>query len=285
MANRYFIVLTALFMITALAAALWGRPALFPTEARSTPSDMVRKQVDPPMDEAIVVYYHERRPYYVTTPNQVHGLIADRVNWVFKDAGIPFVWRKTPAKRQLEVIRDNTQDVCAVGWYKTPEREAFGNFTLPIFMDSPTMALARADNDQIRAGETLARTLSNRRLRLLRKDGYAYGKFIDDAIQQFAPREIVTTAENLSMVKMIHTHRADYFFISKEEAEDLILCSGLPAKDFQVIRFSDMPPGNNRYLICSRRIEEMTLLRLNRAIKDYRLGSMAPNPTGMAATP
>ena len=119
MANRYFIVLTGLFMIAALAAALWGRPALFPTEARSTPSDMVRKQVDPPT----------------------------------------------------------------------------------------------------------------------------------------------------------------------EEAEDLILCSGLPVKDFQVIRFSDVPPGNKRYLICSRKIEEMTLLRLNRAIKDYLLGSLAPNPTEMAATP
>jgi len=141
MANRSFIILTGLFMVAALVATLWGRPVLFPTEARSTPSDTMRKQVDPPMDGAIVVYYHERRPYYVTTPNQVHGLIADRVNWVFK-----------------------------------------------------------------------------------------------------------------------------------------------PAKDFQVIHFSDVPPGNNRYLICSRRIEEMTLLRLNRAIKDYRLGSMAPNPTVMAAT-
>lgn len=285
MTNRYSIITTGLIMLAALAAALWGRPALFPTEALSTPSDMVRKQVDPPTDEAVVVYYHERRPYYVTTPKQVHGLIADRVNWIFKDAGIPYVWRKAPAKRQLEVIRDNAQGVCAVGWYKTPEREAFGNFTLPIFMESPTMAIARADNDQIRTGETLARTLSNRRLRLLRKDGYSYGKFIDDAIRQFAPRGMVTTAENLSMVKMIHTHRADYFFISKEEAEDLILCSGLPVKDFQVIRFSDMPLGNKRYLICSRKIEEMTLLRLNRAIKDYLLGSMAPNPTGMAATP
>jgi polar amino acid transport system substrate-binding protein len=285
MANRSFIILMGLFMVAALAAALWGRPLFFPTEACSTPSDMVRTPVDPPKDEAITVYYHERRPYYVTTPNQVRGLIADRVNWVFKDVGIPYIWIKTPAKRQLEVIRDNAKDACAVGWYKTPAREAFGNFTLPIFIDSPTMAIARTDNDQIRTGETLARTLSNRRLRLLRKDGYSYGKFIDNAIQQSAPREMVTTGDNLSMVKMIHTHRADYFFISKEEAEDLILCSGLPAKDFQVIRFSDIPPGNKRYLICSRKIEEMTLLRLNRVIKDYLLSSMAPNATGMVATP
>jgi hypothetical protein len=283
MANRSFIILTGLFMGAALVATLWGRPVLFPTEARSTPPDTVENQVDPQTDETVVVYYHERRPYYVTTPNQVHGLIADRVNWVFKDAGIPFVWRKAPAKRQLEIIRNNEQRACAVGWHKTSSREAFGKFTLPIFMDSPTMAIARTDNDQIRTDQTLARTLSNRRLRLLRKDGYSYGKFIDDAIQQFTPREMVTTGENLSMVKMIHTHRAGYFFISKEEAEDLILCSGLPAKDFQVIRFSDVPLGNKRYLICSQKIEEMTLLRLNRAIKDYLLSSMASAPTGMAA--
>ena len=55
-----------------------------------------------------------------------------------------------------------------------------------------------------------------------------------------------------------------------------------PSTSFTV---SDVPPGNKRYLICSRKIEEMTLLRLNRAINDYLLGSMASNPAGMAATP
>jgi bacterioferritin len=54
------------------------------------------------------------RPYYVTTPNQVHGLIADRVNWVFKDAGIPFVWRKTPAKRHLKLF--GTTNNAPVPW-------------------------------------------------------------------------------------------------------------------------------------------------------------------------
>lgn len=229
-------------------------------------------------DGPIVLYYHERRPYYVTTPNQVHGLIADRVNWVFNDTGIPYVWRKTPAKRQLEMIRSNEQRACAVGWFKTPEREAYGHFTFPIYMDSPTMAIARADNDQIHSGGTLAQTLAKRRLKLLRKDGYSYGQYIDDNLKRYAPREIITTAENLSMIKMIHTHRADYFFIAKEEAEDLVLCSGLPLEDFKAIEFVDMPPSNKRYLICSRQIDKMTQLRLNSAIKDYLLGSMAANP-------
>ena len=276
-----FITILGVIAIVAMATVLFGRTFLYSTETRHAALEPVSSLDITPVDDTIVVYYHERRPYYVTTPNQVHGLIADRVNWVFKDAGINYVWRKTPAKRQLEIIRSNEKLACAVGWFKTPERDAFGNFTLPIYLDTPTMAIARADNDQINSGGLLARTLSNRRLRLLRKDGYSYGRFIDDGIKEYAPREIVTTAENLSMVKMIHTHRADYFFISKEEAEDVILCSDLPRKDFKVVRFSDMPQGNKRYLICSRKIEEITLLRLNRAIKNYLLGSMAANPTEM----
>jgi len=278
MLNRFTIVMGGTIMLVVLATAFLGRSSLYPSSVPHAPQDTVIFRAGQPSANPITLYYHERRPYYVTTPNQVHGRIADRLNWVFKEAGIPYEWHKTPAKRQLEMIRDNEQPACAAGWYKTPEREAFGNFTLPIYMDSPTIALARADNDQIQSDAPLAKTLSNRILKLLRKDGYSYGTHIDAALKRFAPREVVTTAENLSMIKMIHTHRADYFFITREEAEDLILSSGLPGDDFKAISFTDMPPGNKRYLICSRRIDTVTRLRLNSAIKEYLLGSMAANP-------
>ena len=263
MANRYFIVLTGLLMIAALAAALWGRPALFPTEARSTPSDMVRKQLDPPTDEAIVVYYHERRPYYVTTPNQVHGLIADRVNWVFKDAGIPFVWRKTPAKRQLEVIRNNTQEVCAVGWFKTPEREAFAKYSQVIYQDLPAIALAHADNANIHSPAAVEDLLSNRNLILLKKDGYSYGAFLDNLIATLVPRQEVTTARNDKMLEMIRLRHADYFFIAKEEADILTGAPNFPRETFQYIHFSNMPSGNKRYALFSHEVEDEVIERIN----------------------
>jgi hypothetical protein len=286
MKNRTIIIICGLLVPLVIAVSFVGRSLLYPRAAlRATPLDTAPLDGDASPDDTIVVYYHERRPYYVSTPNQVHGLIADRVNWVFKEAGIPYVWRKTPAKRQLEVIRDDAERACAVGWFKTPAREAYGRFTLPIYIDNPTMALARADNDQIRSGGALAQTLTNRRLRLLRKDGYSFGTYIDERLERHTPREVVTTAENMSMIKMIHTHRADYFFISREEAEDLILCSGLPGKDFKFIQFSDMPAGNKRYLICSRQIDEMTLLRLNRAIKKYLLGTMEATPQTASIIP
>jgi hypothetical protein len=283
MPKRFDFYRTGVAVLVLLGAAIFGRMILYPPSVPKAPPDAAPSLIGSERpDRPVVLYYHERRPYYVTTPKQVHGLIADRVNWIFKEAGIPYVWRKTPAKRQLEMIRSNEQRACAVGWFKTPERETFGHFTSPVYMESPTMAIARADNDQIHSGGTLAQTLANRRLKLLRKDGYSYGQYFDDNLKRYAPREIVTTAENISMIKMIHTHRADYFFITREEAEDVVLCSGLPAEDFKVIAFVDMPPGNERYLICSRQIDQMTRLRLNSAIKDYLPGSMAATPTEKA---
>ena len=279
----YFIL--ALLVPAFFAVLLFERSLIFPSDPQQAGFIPSVAPVFQQPEDVLVVYYHERRPYYVTTRTQVHGLIADRVNWVFKEADIPYEWHKTPAKRELEMIRSDVQRACAVGWFKTPEREAFGQFTLPIYMDSPTMAVARVDNERIHSGEPLAQTLDNYRLRLLRKDGYSYGTFIDERIKRHAPREVVTTADNFSMLKMIHSHRADYFFIAREEAEDLILCSGLPIEDFQMIHFSDMPQGNKRYLICSPQIEKMTLLRLNRAIKAYLLGSLVSNPLVLGANP
>lgn len=280
----YGIMFMALVPIS-LGMVLLGRALIYPEALPLKPSGAAFPQIVRYPEEAVVVYYHERRPYYVTTRRQVHGLIADRVNWVFKEAGIPYEWHKTPAKRELEMIRGNEQRACAVGWFKTPEREAFARFTLPIYLGTPTMAIARSDNGQVHSGRPLAEILTNRRLRLLRKDGYSYGTFIDDQLKRYTPREVVTTADNLGMIKMIHAHRADFLFIAREEAEDLILCSDLPIDDFRIIHFNDMPPGNKRYLICSRQVDEMTLLRLNRAIKSYLLASMAANPLAVRPTP
>jgi len=279
------VIILAALLPVCLGAVLIERAFIYPAKPHPRIGGPAATEVVGPSGDAVALYYHERRPYYVTTPRQVHGLIADRVNWVFREAGIPYTWQKTPAKRELEMIRSDARRACAVGWFKTPERETLGHFTRPIYLDSPTMAIARADNDQIHSGRPLADTLNNYHLRLLRKDGYSYGAFIEGGIQRCTPREIVTSADNLGMVKMIHSHRADYFFISREEAEDLILCSDLPIEDFKIIQFSDMPPGARRYLICSRRVDDVTRLRLNRAIEAYLRGSPMINPVTMRAIP
>ena len=236
----------------------------------------VSESVEPPVaDGEIVLHYHERKPYYGTIGGKVTGLCADRAAKAFALAGLPYQWHETPAKRQLDHIRANHCRACAVGWFKTAKREAFGQFTRDIYQDKRAVAVARADNVRLVSGSPLDKTLSQRGLVLLLKDGYSYGSYVDDSIKANNPRLEVTTAGNLSMLHMIRSHRADYFFIGEEEAETVLSISGLPAQDFKFIHFTDMPAGNKRYILCSRKVEKQTLARLNRA-----LDSIVPGAPG-----
>jgi polar amino acid transport system substrate-binding protein len=253
----------------AIAVALYARIAIYPNDTRESSAVNHETGSDPYAGGRITIHYHERNPYYITRGNSVGGIIGDRINFIFNQAEIPLAWQKSPARRQLDIIKKNDRREGAAGWFKTPERETFAKFSRAIYQDRPAIALSRADQEMIQSGGTLADTLSNRRLLLLIKDGYSYGPFIDRQLEQFNPRRKVTSADNLGMLKMIDSHRADYFFISEEEAEVLLTHSGLPVPDFKTITFTDMPEGNYRYILFSRRVEAWTIDRLNEVIGHY----------------
>ncbi|NPA24600.1 MAG: transporter substrate-binding domain-containing protein [Deltaproteobacteria bacterium] len=221
---------------------------------------------------AIILCYHERPPYYATGPLGVYGLCADPAKQAFYIAGISFKWLRLPARRQLEMIRDNKCRACALGWFKNPQREKFACFSLPIYQDKPLIALARADNREIPDRTSLERILANRNLLLLKKNGYSYGTYVDDKIAALKPRQTVTDSENIAMLKMIYVGRADYFFISEEEASYLTRTSGLLQNDFKFVHFSDMPVGNKRYLLFSRKVEKQTIDKLNTALRKLLTG-------------
>jgi hypothetical protein len=71
------------------------------------------------------------------------------------------------------------------------------------------------------------------------------------------------------MLQMIQAGRADYFFISQEEAEVLIAASGSPPKHFKYIRFIDMPKGNKRYIMFSPLIEDEIISEINTVIRTF----------------
>lgn len=215
---------------------------------------------------AITVHFHERRPFYMRSGDKAHGLVADPIGQAFEHAGIPFVWHETPARRQLDIIERNEDKSCAAGWFKTPERETYARYTLPVYRDRPFVAVARSDNELLAETEILDRVLAEQRLQVLVKEGYSYGNHIDDRMKHFAPEQVKTTAENQTILKMIEAHRADYSFMTEEEALDLLTFSGEKSTVFKLVHFSDMPPGNARHIICSRQVDPEIIARLNSAI-------------------
>lgn len=264
--------------VAAIIATLYARNLIYPDAPAVPNTDTGEMGSDPYAGGRITIHYHERHPYYVSHGQSVGGIIGDRINFVFEQAGIPLAWQKTPAARQLEIIKKNERREGAAGWFRNAERERFAKFSWPIYQDGPTVALARADQEQLRTGANLAATLSDRRLRLLRKESYSYGSHIDRLLDQLKPEQVITNTDNLGMLRMIHTRRADYFFIAKEEAGDLLGRTDLPASAFTIVSFADMPAGNRRYILFSRRVEATTIERLNRVIRHY--GVEAPDQGG-----
>ena len=73
----------------------------------------------------------------------------------------------------------------------------------------------------------------------------------------------------LSEEYKIYAKYDDYFFIAPEEADELIRSSGLPQKSFKYVTFSNMPEGEKRFLMCSKRVDDTLIDTLNAAILEY----------------
>jgi len=268
MLNKKQIIVICICLVIVITI-LYGRSYIYKDLTISNSQTELEVEKHNANPQVMIIHYHERKPYYIEGANGVHGLCADPVKLAFMKAGISFRWQKTPANRQLKIIKENRAPEFAIGWFKNAERQKFAKFTSHIYRDKPTLALARSDNEIIKSEYSIDHVLSNRRLRLLRKAGYSYGAFIDEKITAFQPRQIETTSENINMLMMVKSHRADYFFVADEEAKELISQSGYQLTDFKYIRFTDMPEGNKRYLLCSQKVDDKIIVRLNRAIRHY----------------
>jgi uncharacterized protein (TIGR02285 family) len=217
----------------------------------------------------IQLYYSERTPYAVTD-NQggVSGLCATPAASAFKQAGIPFQWKKMPFKRQLVTIKHNKKIGCGIGWFKNPDREKFARFTDEIYQDKSAISISKKGNGTLVQHSDLKSLLDDKNVKLLVKDGFSYGAYIDELIKKYSPQTVVVVnSTNIQMLQMILSGRADYFFMSQEEAEHIILSAGYEVPQFQLQHYDDMPDGNRRYIICSQQVPPETIDLLNGALK------------------
>ncbi len=218
--------------------------------------------------EPIELYWFERPPYMAGRPasEEVVGLTATPAAQAFRAAGIPFRWVSLPTVRQLVTLTDSSHPACAVGWFRNAEREHQFKFSAPIYRDRPTVALARVDYV---AAATLAATLRQPGTSVLIKDGFSYGPVVGQLLDQYRPERVMTSAENLAMANMVAAQRASLMFAAEEEAIYLLEQAEREARlayPLKIVRFADLPPGERRYLLCSKATPDELIERLNKAI-------------------
>jgi len=102
--------------------------------------------------------------------------------------------------------------------------------------------------------------------KILIKESIVYGPYLETRISEMKAQKIATYAEFTQMITMIFQGRADLTFIPFEEANYYLSHSGYSDHDLKIIRFSGMPPGEKRHIMCSLKVSDETMVRLNDAI-------------------
>ena len=192
--------------------------------------------------------YQERPPYTAQRPGGgVEGLVASPISQALTRAGVVFRWELTPSQRQLLLVQTGQEPVCAVGWFRNPEREKLGRFSRPVYRDLPMGALVRADVP-LADGVALATTLASGKQTVLTKEGFSYGAEVDQWLSTPGVRRVSTGSEPLQLVRMLLASRADMLLVAGASAtvdRRDVGPSGVVAAGGQIVHFG-MPvdPGN-----------------------------------------
>lgn len=218
-------------------------------------------------EPTVQVLYSERPPYLMAAaeggPSGLTGTPATRA---FRLAGISAHWLNLPTNRQLMTVRDSKTPSCAVGWFRTPERELFAKFTRAIYHDRDWTVLAHASLAE-RGDASLQELMQRKDVRILVKDNYSYGSELDKMLARTNPVIAVSTAPTAKMVQSISKGAADMMFVSDEEGSYIM--EHHPAEQtrkLRLLRFKDLPHGPERFLMCNQATPDAYIERLNAAI-------------------
>ncbi len=77
---------------------------------------------------------------------------------------------------------------CGIGWFKKPEREQFARFTEVLYQDRPSIVISRKANNAIAQYGDVSNLLQDNTIKLLVKDSFSYGTYIDEQIAKYHPQ-------------------------------------------------------------------------------------------------
>lgn len=217
--------------------------------------------------ESLRLLYYERKPFnYMDKGGNVVGLTADPAAKVFAAAGIPIVWQVRSANAILDALQRNTAPICSPGWYYSAERASYAQFSQPIYRDKPLVGLANV-NFKYQMGTTAKDLLGRSDVRLMLKQNFLHGPYLDNIIAKMPITQLISEAAEVSdIVRLIHLGRADLSIVTQEEVELYVTNAQLKMTDFNILKFTDIPAVEMRYILCSKKVPPATIDALNAAI-------------------
>lgn len=217
----------------------------------------------------LAVEYRDKPPYTYTQDGKPAGFLMERTMQLLKRAGIDARFAEVPIRRTLLNLQGNTQALCSPGLYKTPEREAYARFSLPIHRDRPHVVLAHGSvAAQIRSLTRVSQLFADPTLQPGLLDGVSYGVQLDQALAAAARTPLRAQLSPLQLARMVGARRVDYMLIDQEDLAWLRKDPDFTGLPLVRVDFPDMPRGELRYLACSQQVPPQVMGRINQAIRD-----------------
>jgi len=219
---------------------------------------------------SLTVAWRNKPPLHYKENGVEQGILLERARQVFAVAGIPTTFIEEPSKRIWATFASGAPSYCSIGWYRLPERELIVQFSEVFHTDRPhTILVAPAAIEKVRTHRSLASLLTDKDLTLGVVDGVSYGPQLDAMIKTTANRVERKTLEPAPMARMVGANRMSFMFIDRDDWEYLSQHDESVHEATQV-DFPDLPPGLNRYIVCSKDVPAETMAKINKAIETVR---------------
>lgn len=228
--------------------------------------------------EPLDIFYFEYPPYYRQLENQeASGIIVDIARRVFAAAGVEPKFSFMPAKRILHEIQSGRPGA-SLGWFKTPEREQFALFSLPVYVNRPVgVFFLREDEEKFRPFSTLEGVLDSGQFVLGRVQGFSEGPHLDAMLGKYKDKTVQVAADSVRLLRMLESRRCDFMLVPPEETDVLLEAAKAPREKFMLRAMSDIPQGNLRYIMYSRTVPQALIQRIDQAIVD-EIGILPQKP-------
>ena len=188
-------------------------------------------------------------------------------------AGVEVTWQALPQKRLIEQVAQDTANYCAVGIYKTPEREAFAKFSSAFYRDKPFVVVSTTAKEAgIKAHKGLMDLMADANQKLGAIEGFSYGREIDVQIKTMSDKVDLAVVTPDKIVAKVAAGRDSYMLAAPEEFAIAVKQSGANAADLAQIAFPDIPQGAQRHFMCSKSVDDATIAKLSAGISSLNLG-------------
>jgi hypothetical protein len=217
-------------------------------------------------DSPVIILYSDRPPFMQKQiDGSLAGITATPAMLAFSKASISYNIREASPNRRLLEVKENRDRICSIGLYKNPERESYALFSKPISRDGKMIALTNV-NLKLPESVLIDTILARSDLHVLVKKDIFYGAYLESKFTKMKAQKIESTAEYSQLLRLIKVGRAQLIFLPGEEALFYMRESGYTSADFRIIKFNEMPLGEYRYIMCSFKVGESVMQKINKGI-------------------